>query len=199
MFTEPGIHTHRKQKIYPPEQTSSVHRFSTKELCSIRFRKGHSQSGCRNDCNGAKGSPTPKTDPVKRFFQANTKFSSEKKQKTSPAAHPCTAGLTFTYFFQNEISHWHKRRAKPRLTLSKHAAYPFDSGYKRIYFFFGVIQSERSPDCSFYAQPLHQWLCTVMPGADGNPETVERSEEHTSELQSRQYLVCRLLLEKKKV
>src|SRR3712207_8131608 len=27
---------------------------------------------------------------------------------------------------------------------------------------------------------------------------VERSEEHTSELQSRQYLVCRLLLEKKK-
>src|SRR3712207_9591282 len=30
--------------------------------------------------------------------------------------------------------------------------------------------------------------------ADG----VKRSEEHTSELQSRQYLVCRLLLEKKK-
>src|SRR3712207_7524317 len=29
-------------------------------------------------------------------------------------------------------------------------------------------------------------------------QTVPRSEEHTSELQSRQYLVCRLLLEKKK-
>src|SRR3712207_8499127 len=28
--------------------------------------------------------------------------------------------------------------------------------------------------------------------------TLSRSEEHTSELQSRQYLVCRLLLEKKK-
>src|SRR3712207_8625849 len=28
--------------------------------------------------------------------------------------------------------------------------------------------------------------------------TAARSEEHTSELQSRQYLVCRLLLEKKK-
>src|SRR3712207_7642834 len=28
--------------------------------------------------------------------------------------------------------------------------------------------------------------------------TTARSEEHTSELQSRQYLVCRLLLEKKK-
>src|SRR3712207_7362259 len=31
--------------------------------------------------------------------------------------------------------------------------------------------------------------------AGGNP--AKRSEEHTSELQSRQYLVCRLLLEKK--
>src|SRR3712207_7263253 len=29
-------------------------------------------------------------------------------------------------------------------------------------------------------------------------EQLRRSEEHTSELQSRQYLVCRLLLEKKK-
>src|SRR3712207_8813058 len=29
--------------------------------------------------------------------------------------------------------------------------------------------------------------------------SVARSEEHTSELQSRQYLVCRLLLEKKKI
>src|SRR3712207_8355898 len=29
-------------------------------------------------------------------------------------------------------------------------------------------------------------------------DMIERSEEHTSELQSRQYLVCRLLLEKKK-
>src|SRR3712207_7409437 len=29
------------------------------------------------------------------------------------------------------------------------------------------------------------------------PQPVRRSEEHTSELQSRQYLVCRLLLEKK--
>src|SRR3712207_7968907 len=46
-------------------------------------------------------------------------------------------------------------------------------------------------------------------GASGQPLVVDprldpaylpdvRSEEHTSELQSRQYLVCRLLLEKKK-
>src|SRR3712207_8800504 len=35
-------------------------------------------------------------------------------------------------------------------------------------------------------------------GLFGQRVGVERSEEHTSELQSRQYLVCRLLLEKKK-
>src|SRR5947209_10459140 len=50
--------------------------------------------------------------------------------------------------------------------------------------------------------------CTYAPGSaspacapaarpDGN-RSPPRSEEHTSELQSRQYLVCRLLLEKKK-
>src|SRR3712207_8329449 len=42
----------------------------------------------------------------------------------------------------------------------------------------------------------------VLPTADLSPALVPgwdfRSEEHTSELQSRQYLVCRLLLEKKK-
>src|SRR3712207_7838273 len=39
-----------------------------------------------------------------------------------------------------------------------------------------------------------------LPGAEivSTTSTAERSEEHTSELQSRQYLVCRLLLEKKK-
>src|SRR3712207_1464730 len=49
--------------------------------------------------------------------------------------------------------------------------------------------------------PIHFQLMAV-PGADlGAIKTVHshvRSEEHTSELQSRQYLVCRLLLEKKK-
>src|SRR3712207_7979908 len=42
----------------------------------------------------------------------------------------------------------------------------------------------------------------LRPGASvgrrAGPRTEHRSEEHTSELQSRQYLVCRLLLEKKK-
>src|SRR2546423_7527993 len=36
------------------------------------------------------------------------------------------------------------------------------------------------------------------PGSD-HPRRIERSEEHTSELQSLAYLVCRLLLEKKKL
>src|SRR3712207_7898104 len=37
-----------------------------------------------------------------------------------------------------------------------------------------------------------------LPSQHGAVTTARRSEEHTSELQSRQYLVCRLLLEKKK-
>src|SRR3712207_7616867 len=40
------------------------------------------------------------------------------------------------------------------------------------------------------------WL--VVRGRSGSGKST-RSEEHTSELQSRQYLVCRLLLEKKQI
>src|SRR3712207_7568942 len=42
---------------------------------------------------------------------------------------------------------------------------------------------------------LHGWISRAIPLSAGR---YNRSEEHTSELQSRQYLVCRLLLEKKK-
>src|SRR3712207_9322512 len=38
----------------------------------------------------------------------------------------------------------------------------------------------------------------LVNGVEGVEKLLLRSEEHTSELQSRQYLVCRLLLEKKK-
>src|SRR3712207_7719537 len=59
------------------------------------------------------------------------------------------------------------------------------------------------------ALPLGSWvrwspMTGVVWGEDQRPMRAsvlagaERSEEHTSELQSRQYLVCRLLLEKKK-
>src|SRR3712207_7647446 len=56
---------------------------------------------------------------------------------------------------------------------------------------------------------VHGGATTVSPGSAFEPgfaaksirQRAEkaRSEEHTSELQSRQYLVCRLLLEKKKI
>src|SRR2546422_3458231 len=50
---------------------------------------------------------------------------------------------------------------------------------------------------TFYRMPnaktIGQWLETTPDGF-----TFVRSEEHTSELQSRLHLVCRLLLEKKK-
>src|SRR3712207_9132409 len=54
------------------------------------------------------------------------------------------------------------------------------------------------------AAPAPGARCTAAPGppatgcAAGSRRSPTRSEEHTSELQSRQYLVCRLLLEKKK-
>src|SRR3712207_9389496 len=45
----------------------------------------------------------------------------------------------------------------------------------------------------------HQWQI-LLDLTDPVAETFDdRSEEHTSELQSRQYLVCRLLLEKKNI
>src|SRR2546421_5304167 len=40
--------------------------------------------------------------------------------------------------------------------------------------------------------------CTAISGQERKISTRKRSEEHTSELQSRSDLVCRLLLEKKK-
>src|SRR5690625_5670203 len=45
-----------------------------------------------------------------------------------------------------------------------------------------------------------RWLCQRQPaeGCIGFAVRIPRSEEHTSELQSRGHLVCRLLLEKKK-
>src|SRR3712207_7633315 len=45
---------------------------------------------------------------------------------------------------------------------------------------------------------LDEVRLTVCGGEACDRAMASRSEEHTSELQSRQYLVCRLLLEKKK-
>src|SRR3712207_7490358 len=53
-----------------------------------------------------------------------------------------------------------------------------------------VVVSGRSTPSASVAAELAAIGATFLPA---------RSEEHTSELQSRQYLVCRLLLEKKKI
>src|SRR3712207_8958079 len=52
--------------------------------------------------------------------------------------------------------------------------------------------------CSGQSNMVHQMkLHDVRYAEDVAKANYPRSEEHTSELQSRQYLVCRLLLEKK--
>src|SRR3712207_7827679 len=58
--------------------------------------------------------------------------------------------------------------------------------------------SER-PRPSRPARPLPNFVVRYQTSLRSQSRTgCSRSEEHTSELQSRQYLVCRLLLEKKK-
>src|SRR2546425_7256942 len=60
-----------------------------------------------------------------------------------------------------------------------------------------------APDCSpgwlGATLPLHQGFDAPFPTLTSKAIRLDRSEEHTSELQSLAYLVCRLLLEKKKI
>src|SRR5690625_6205252 len=58
----------------------------------------------------------------------------------------------------------------------------------------GIMDSTASSLCMDNEIPLI--VFSIM--EEGNIKKVIRSEEHTSELQSRGHLVCRLLLEKKK-
>src|SRR5258708_20079458 len=52
----------------------------------------------------------------------------------------------------------------------------------------------------FVLRPDGRWVDFNAYACQGKPEAMdERSEEHTSELQSPDHLVCRLLLEKKKI
>src|SRR5258707_12596835 len=81
-----------------------------------------------------------------------------------------------------------------------------------IFFFFNDTATTEIYTLSLHdALPISfsRSLCRGEPAARTSLVDIERdavprlggprSEEHTSELQSRQYLVCRLLLEKKKV
>src|SRR3712207_8640948 len=55
------------------------------------------------------------------------------------------------------------------------------------------------PEIAREMAEMIEWASLVIIPESGHLSSLEqRSEEHTSELQSRQYLVCRLLLEKKK-
>src|SRR5436305_11863051 len=85
--------------------------------------------------------------------------------------------------------------------------------YVLFYFFFLVIR--RPPRSTLFpyttlfrseqqAQPWRNFAGLLVeqdaqPLSDFLAERLRRSEEHTSELQSRPHLVCRLLLEKKKL
>src|SRR3712207_1716641 len=58
-------------------------------------------------------------------------------------------------------------------------------------------EMDAGPNRSKGDKSMTDWLDN--PNKNGQkPNEIFRSEEHTSELQSRQYLVCRLLLEKQK-
>src|SRR3712207_8665234 len=56
-----------------------------------------------------------------------------------------------------------------------------------------IVVALRSPTA-----PTRRWRAAGGAASAARTPPSVRSEEHTSELQSRQYLVCRLLLEKKK-
>src|SRR5216684_6357906 len=68
-------------------------------------------------------------------------------------------------------------------------------------FFFFFLMIRRPPRSTLFPYTtLFRSLSALWPqhaDVDGCPHS-QRSEEHTSELQSRLHLVCRLLLEKKK-
>src|SRR3712207_6966630 len=88
-------------------------------------------------------------------------------------------------------------RRPPRSTL-----FPYTTLFRsdRVFHLAGVV-SLRDSDADLMFEVNVDGTRTVMEEAlraDVERAVHMRSEEHTSELQSRQYLVCRLLLEKKK-
>src|SRR3712207_8897361 len=87
-------------------------------------------------------------------------------------------------------------RRPPRSTLFPYTTL-FRSGVimaKQIASLFQATHWSETP----LARVLHPIQEFIHRSASSGIVLMLRSEEHTSELQSRQYLVCRLLLEKKK-
>src|SRR5258707_14362235 len=93
------------------------------------------------------------------------------------------AYMTMLYFFFFFLM----IRRPPRSTL-----FPYTTLFRSFVFMRTLFQQARSSDR--YQRILDAALQVFSQRGYRNA----RSEEHTSELQSRQYLVCRLLLEKKK-
>src|SRR3712207_7048940 len=80
-------------------------------------------------------------------------------------------------------------RRPPRSTLFPYTTLFRSDGQLDLGMAFPVVHSKRDQG---------QTLLLALSGEPTDLHLMEqRSEEHTSELQSRQYLVCRLLLEKK--
>src|SRR5437762_5724304 len=80
-------------------------------------------------------------------------------------------------------------------TLSLHDALPIYPAYIEMYRSGNAYHPAHPFFMWYWGEAGRQWLGRVIVvGADHD----DRSEEHTSELQSPMYLVCRLLLEKKK-
>src|SRR5690349_24162492 len=80
-------------------------------------------------------------------------------------------------------------RRPPRSTL-----FPYTTLFRS--WFMSTSVSSRSE--SFRSTKLVAYSTSSMSSLSGSSGGSRRSEEHTSELQSRRDLVCRLLLEKKK-
>src|SRR5438874_9395617 len=85
-------------------------------------------------------------------------------------------------------------RRPPRSTL-----FPYTTLFRSV---FGLLLSFRATSLArricIYRTHMPTFLCQVAAGLVIFVSYAPRSEEHTSELQSRRDLVCRLLLEKKK-
>src|SRR3712207_8442178 len=83
-------------------------------------------------------------------------------------------------------------------TLSLHDALPISIG---ILMLLGIVTKNAIMLVDFGLEAMARGLpareAMVDAGRKRARPIIMRSEEHTSELQSRQYLVCRLLLEKK--
>src|SRR5690606_41526361 len=91
-------------------------------------------------------------------------------------------------------------RATPELsTLSLHDALPISSSNKSASPNTRPFPAaQAAPIATAMAFPMRQTTVRACLTQGRKMATATRSEEHTSELQSRENLVCRLLLEKKK-